>query len=173
MATLTLARRDVCFDAKLLGATSLTEWLNGRWALLFSHSQDFATSGFEADRWLCIVQSALEAAHVRCVSVPTRDRSPHDWIERVEGDALLVLDPPRRRRSEEMNARVGALRSSIARFRGRFVMVIDAELQLRGTLGYESGAHLPSVLDLIAATERLRDWTVRPGALTLPRVAGL
>ncbi len=36
-----------------VGIASLRGWLHGSWGLLFSHADDFASYGFEADRWLC------------------------------------------------------------------------------------------------------------------------
>lgn len=42
-----------------LPAAALRRWLSGRWALLFSHANDYAAYGFESDRWLVHVQEAF------------------------------------------------------------------------------------------------------------------
>jgi hypothetical protein len=157
MATLSLARRDVCFDVKLATATPLSEWLGGRWGLVFSHPEDFACLDFEADRWLTVVKDALASANVRPLAVfGTRPRFA-TWIEQLDGsDPLLVLEQSKVRGTVPSGTNVSTLRSAIARATSRFVMIVDDALNLRRTFTYSRRDRLPSLLDLVATIELMQ-----------------
>ena len=74
-----------------LPAAALRRWLHGRWALLFSHPDDFAAYGFESDRWLVHVQEAFAAADVRPLALA--DRQEAGWVTEVGGCiTTLALD---------------------------------------------------------------------------------
>ncbi|HKQ83653.1 MAG TPA: hypothetical protein VJS42_15785 [Steroidobacteraceae bacterium] len=157
MATLSLARRDVCFDAKLATAASLFDWLDGRWGLVFSHPDDFATFDLEADRWLALVKEAFANANVRALAVASSRPRFATWIELLDGaDPLLVLEPTKSAGIEESVANVGALRSALARATSRFVMIVDESLNLRRTFTYTLSDRLPSLLDFAAMVARVR-----------------
>lgn len=157
MATLSLARRDVCFDAKLATAASLFDWLDGRWGLVFSHPDDFATFDLEADRWLALVKEAFANTNVRALAVASSRPRFATWIELLDGaDPLLVLEPTKSAGIEESVANVGALRSALARATSRFVMIVDESLNLRRTFTYALSDRLPSLLDFAAMVARVR-----------------
>ena len=160
MATLTLTRPNICFDARLTNATALVDWLQGAWGLVFSHPQDFATMDLEADRWRYLVHASLKAANVRALRLHSSEQGFTSWIEQMTGAApWLVLERRKRGSSEDFAARAGALRSELARATGRFVGVVDDQMQLRRRFAYEAGQRLPSVLDLIAYVELQRKQT--------------
>jgi hypothetical protein len=116
-----------------LTAAALRRWLHGRWALLFSHADDFASYGFESDRWLVHVQEAFAAADVRPLALA--DRQEAGWVTEVGGcTTTLPLD-----------------RST------RFVMTLDASLRPRRTFVYAQGDRLPSPMDLAALARQTRD----------------
>ena len=74
-----------------LPAIALRRWLHGRWALLFSHPDAFASYGFESDRWLVHVQEAFAAADLRPLAIA----GPHEagWVTEVGGcTTTLALD---------------------------------------------------------------------------------
>ena len=119
-----------------LPAAALRRWLQGRWALLFSHADDFATYGFESDRWLVHVQEAFAAADVRPLALA--DRQEASWVTEVGGcTTTLALD-----------------RST------RFVMTLDTALRPRRTFVYTRGDRLPSPMDLAALAREARDSSV-------------
>lgn len=113
----------------------LKRWLRGRWALVFSHPDDFANYGFEADRWIDQVKQAFDAASIAALAISTRAPGDHaGWITAVGGcfissrtfDSIVYLCRPER----------------------RFVMVLDDALQLRRTFLYSGADRVPSPIGL-------------------------
>ena len=147
-----------------LPAAALRRWLHGRWALLFSHADDFAAYGFESDRWLIHVYEAFAAADVRPLALA--DRQEAGWVTEVGGcTTTLALDeiqryPVARDSSEEFQRNAAFERSA------RFVMTLDAGLRLRRTFVYAQRDRLPSPMDLAALAREVRD-----GSFTVQAVA--
>ncbi|MGH8188902.1 MAG: hypothetical protein ACREUC_20260 [Steroidobacteraceae bacterium] len=77
-----------------LPIASLRRWLHGQWALVFSHPDDFASYGFESDRWLVHVREAFAATGVRPLALAATATSlAADWIT----DARRMRDRSHRR----------------------------------------------------------------------------
>lgn len=158
MATLTLARADIGFDARLAGAIALSDWLDGRWGLIFSHPQDFAAQGLEADRWRSLVAEALETMQVRPLRLQSLEQRYASWIEQIaEGDQLLALERRKRVSSDDLSARAAALRSVLSRSTERFVAIVDERMQLRHVFVYSAAHRIPCVFDVIALVDVLRE----------------
>jgi len=66
-----------------LPAAAVRRWLHGRWALLFSHPDDFASYGFESDRWLVHVQEAFNSADIRPLALAGLHAA--GWVTEVGG----------------------------------------------------------------------------------------
>ena len=117
-------------------AAALRQWLQGRWALLFSHADDFADYGFESDRWLVHVQEAFAVADIRPLAL--EDRQEAGWVTEVGGGTTTfhsaACDPAT-----------------------RFVMTLDAALRVRRTFVYTQQDRLPSPMDLAALARELRN----------------
>jgi hypothetical protein len=136
---------------------SLRSWLAGDWGLLFSHPDDFAQYDIEADRWLVLIQEAFATARLRPFGLARHpDATLHGWIAEVNGGARSVTLTERRYWPHIADFRTHALRDSVQRSRSRFVMILDAELQLRRTVFYSPSRRLPSVFDLISMAEKAR-----------------
>lgn len=136
---------------------SLRSWLAGHWGLLFSHADDFSQYHIEADRWLVLVQEAFAAAQLRPLGLARHpDAALHGWIAEVNGGARSVTLAEPRYWPHIADFRTHALRESVQRSRSRFVMILDAGLELRRTVFYSPGSHLPSLFDLIAMAEKAR-----------------
>ena len=138
-----------------LPAAALRRWLHGRWALLFSHADDFAAYGFESDRWLVHVHEAFAAADVRPLALA--DRQEAGWVTEVGGcTTTLALDEIQRypvaRDSREETLRIAAFDPA-----ARFVMTLDAGLRLRRTFVYTQQDRLASPMDLAVLAKGLRD----------------
>ena len=146
---------DTMAVAAPLPAVALRRWLHGRWALLFSHPDDFAAYGFESDRWLVHVHEAFAATDIR----PLALAGPHEasWVIEAGGcSTSLALDEIQRypvaRASREETLRSAAFEAS-----SRFVMMLDPSLRLRRTFVYTKPDQLPSPMDLAVLAKGLRD----------------
>jgi hypothetical protein len=165
-----LALPDEISAQRVSGRISLRTWLAGRWAVLFSHPQDFVQEQLEMDRWLSVFNRSLSDHDVAAVGLA---RAGHNTGESRLGRlaalggefaAVLALDPPLPGLLANLSA--GALRAEIARSGSRFAMIIDPNLRCRRVLSYHLPAELPSPLDLIgwAVALRKRDEAAkRPG----------
>ena len=164
---------DVSATAASMAAPALRRWLHGRWALLFSHADDFAAYGFESDRWLVHVQEAFAAADVRPLALA--DCQEAGWVTEVGGcTTSIALDEIQRypvaRDSREQDLRTAAFDGST-----RFVMTLDAALRLRRTFVYTQRQRdrLPSPMDLAALAREVRDssfngWTAARSRPAIP-----
>jgi hypothetical protein len=142
-------------DDSPLAAIALRRWLHGRWALLFSHPDDFAAYGFESDRWLVHVQEAFAATDVRPLAVAGGHEA--GWVTEVGGcTTSLTLDEIQRypvaSDSREHTLRIAAFETST-----RFVMTLDAALRLRRTFVYTRKDRLPSPMDLAVMAKGVRE----------------
>jgi hypothetical protein len=171
MTTLALAGERLEIHARwLTGGLSLRAWLAGRWAILFSHPEDFAQEHLEVDRWISVLSQGFSARGVAALALDRPTRAPEDgWLGPLAAlsrdcAATLSLDLPQPAAAADFAA--GALRADIAHSGPRFAMIIDAEMRCRRTLRYRLPGELPSPLELIgwAVALRKRDHTrQRPG----------
>jgi hypothetical protein len=142
-------------DSSPLAAPALRRWLHGRWALLFSHADDFAAYGFESDRWLVHVQEAFAAADIRPLTLA--DRQETSWVTEVGGCTTSLALDEIQRYPVARDSREETLRSAAFDGSTRFVMTLDTGLRLRRTFVYSSHDRLPSPIDLAVAAKTLRD----------------
>ena len=162
---------DVIVPHGPLPAVALRHWLHGRWALLFSHPDDFAAYGFESDRWLVHVQEAFAATDIRALARAGRHEA--NWVTAAGGcTTSLALDEIQRypvaRYSREETLRSAAFVPS-----ARFVMTLDAALRLRRTFVYTKTDRLPSPMDLAVLAQELRENTRahrHPDGLNTPAI---
>ena len=165
---------DVSDPQGPLAAPALRRWLHGRWALLFSHPDDFAAYGFESDRWLVHVQEAFAATDIRPLALEGRHEA--GWVMEAGGcTTSLALDEIQRypvaRDSREESLRAAAFDPA-----ARFVMTLDPALRLRRTFAYTQRDRLPSPMDLAVLAKGLRDSSsAGPGAnrLTAPNTPAI
>jgi hypothetical protein len=139
---------------------SLSEWLGGRWALLFSHPGDFDQEHLERDRWLSVLRRSFLDHEVRALTLARREYDgqgmPLCWLgELVEGCAAVLSTAIHAGVSPE--SRAGALRAQIARSGARFAMIIDSDLRCRRTVPYRAAVDLPSPLELVGWAVALRE----------------
>lgn len=155
---------DLPAPASPLAAPALRRWLHGRWALLFSHADDFAVYGFESDRWLVHVQEAFAAADVRPLALA--DRQEAGWVTEVGGCTTSLALDEIQRYPVARDSREEELRAAVFDGATRFVMTLDAGLRLRRTFVYSQRDRLPSPMDLAALAREVRAgsfnaWTAR------------
>jgi alkyl hydroperoxide reductase subunit AhpC len=140
----------------VVSASSLSEWLVNDWALLFSHPQDFRNDSIEADRWLSIMHDEFLDRGVRPLAL---SRSPLEldrgWVSEIIADeSPVTLDSNRR------SSAADTLRHQLDSQHGRYVVIIDPELEQRGVLRYMHVAPEPlSPLDLLHSVDAMRRWS--------------
>lgn len=138
-------------------AVPLRHWLDGRWAILLSHPDDFVECDFELDRWLSVVGDALSAARLRLLALARRGQPvEHGWVSRLAGDPCIVSLHEHGGGSRVADLRAHRLEAAIARVPRRFAMIIDATLRLRFTWTYAAAEPPPSPLVLARLAVRLR-----------------
>jgi hypothetical protein len=142
------------WDTALLRAS-----LAPRWAILFSHPDDFAQEHLEMDRWVTVVARSFNARGVVPVALARPQSNPEQgWLGQLaalDGNsaAVLTLDDPSAALADFSG---GALRTQIDRSGPRFAMILDSSLRCRRTLSYRLPAELPSPLELIGWAVALR-----------------
>ena len=161
---------DVSAPDSPLSAAALRRWLHGRWALLFSHADDFAAYGFESDRWLVHVEEAFAAADVRPLALAYRQEA--GWVTEVGGCTTTLALDEIQRYPVVRDSREEALRCAAFDPAARFVMTLDAGLRLRRTFVYQQRDRLPSPMDLAVLAREVRDGslTCRTAARSKPAI---
>lgn len=164
MTTLALAADRPRTHARQVPAgVPLRTWLAGRWAILFSHPDDFAQEQWESDRWVRVLSRSFGAWGIAAVALRAPGRDPAaGWLGRLAGPGLapaatLAVEsgdpvPP----SAPAEFAAWSLRADIARHGPRFAMIIDSDLRCRRALRYGPPAGLPSPLELIGWAVALR-----------------
>jgi hypothetical protein len=159
MATLVLTGHPIIGGTDLVGpASSLSEWLQDDWAILYSHPDDFVRCGIELDRWVALARPAFAASRVRPLAI-AKPKRPLDcgWVTQLTGDArALRLYDPAEPRPASPDFRARLLQEDIESMAQRFVMVIDGSLRRRKTYAYGAPDRLPSPLDLARWAGALR-----------------
>ncbi|HEY7642496.1 MAG TPA: hypothetical protein VH814_22375 [Steroidobacteraceae bacterium] len=138
-----------------LSALALRRWLHGRWALLFSHPDDFAAYGFESDRWLVHVEEAFAATDIRPLALVGRHET--GWVTAVGGSTTTLALDEIQRYPVARDSREETLRSAAFEASARFVMTLDAALRLRRTFVYTRPDRLPSPMDLAVLAQEARE----------------
>ncbi len=165
MAMLLLDRNAPHSDGASIAVQCLRDWLGGDWGLLFSHPDDFAQYGIEADRWLILLLQAFSEARTRPIALQSASRfrpseSANGWLVRVNGGAARVCLEATRCSPKASDLRAHVLREAIARIDSRFVMIIDEGLRPRRTFTYSLQDRRRSLFDLIATVVSVRNRTM-------------
>jgi alkyl hydroperoxide reductase subunit AhpC len=137
----------------------LREWLQGNWAMIFSHPVDFQYQGLETDRWLAIVREEFQERGVRALSC-SREGAVLDpiWVSDPLVDQRAVSIEPVNETGipEIVDLPARALRDELLGLSTRFVLIVDEELRRRGIFKYSTGGAKVSPLDLLASIDAMR-----------------
>lgn len=139
-------------------AASLRKWLADRWAILFSHPEDFAQEEMEIDRWISVLGRSFAACGVVPIALARAGyEAESGWLGKLaaldyESTAVLALPPG----GFAAESSTSALRADIVRSGPRLAMIVDRNARSRRTLSYRVPAALPSPLDLIGWAASLR-----------------
>jgi hypothetical protein len=139
----------------LSSTARLQTWLGGRWSLVFSHPEDFASHGFEADRWVSCLSDDLERLDVAVIATGGSFR--RSWVSEVGGRFM-----PSHEASDLLPG------DGHVNLHEHFVTILDSGLRARRTIVYAAGATVPSPIELAqtAAGLRSRDSGGLPRQLT-------
>lgn len=121
----------------------LLRWLGGRWSLLFSHPEDFASHGFEADRWVsCLCE---DLGRLDLAVVAAGDSYRRSWVSQVGGRYIPTQDVD--------DLLPGDWRVSPHE---HFVTIMDGAMRARRTIVYAAGTQVPSPIELAQSAAGLR-----------------
>jgi alkyl hydroperoxide reductase subunit AhpC len=153
MATLCLGEVDGA-------APLLRDWLDGDWALLFSHPADFQDRGLERDRWLQILRDEFRVRGVRPVacsqSADSGVGADDSWAGELICDYRLLRLQSAAAGDSVIDLPARNLRADILGLPPRFVLIVDESLTRRGVLKYSAGRSSVSPLDLLASIDAFR-----------------
>jgi hypothetical protein len=157
-----------------LTSPSLRAWLEGDWAIIFSHPDDFVRYDLEMDRWLVVTQRAFAARRIRPIALDSPSLDPAtSWVTQVIGDSRAVLlEDPTQQHFGPVDLATPALRAALEISGRRFVMIIDGELRQQKTFSYDALSGLPSPLEFLGWAEALRAKQAESTAAGRETVAG-
>ena len=165
MATLLFAphtsdgtQRPACAVQYTLTSPSLRAWLEGDWAIIFSHPDDFVRYDLEMDRWLVVTQRAFAARGIRPIALDSPALDPAtSWVTQVIGDSRAVLlEDPTQQHFGPVDLAAPVLREALEQVGRRFVMIIDGELRQQKVFSYDTLSGLPSPLEFLGWAQALR-----------------
>ena len=153
----TLQVRELANNGSAGSSVSLRKWLDGHWAILFSHPEDFIYCELELDRWLDIVGNAFRRAHILPLAL-SRSTSPIDkgWVSQLSGDDRSVSLHEGMTGRALLDFHSYRLGACLERIDQRFAMIIDPSPCQRRTLLYGGAEEPASPLDLVRLACRLR-----------------
>jgi alkyl hydroperoxide reductase subunit AhpC len=151
-------QRRACAVQHTLTSPSLRAWLEGDWAIIFSHPDDFVRYDLEMDRWLVVTQRAFAARGIRPIALDSPSLDPAtSWVTQISGDSRAVLlEDPTQQQFGPVDLQTPVLREALEQVGQRFVMIIDGELRQRKTFSYDTLSGLPSPLEFLGWAEALR-----------------
>jgi len=136
----------------------LHAWLNGAWALLFSHPEDFHDRAADRQRRLGALQQEFRVRAVRALAVRRDAQSAQPtWLDDLVAEPQQVrLREPSFAASDPVSFAARALRGELLTLQPRFVLIVDATLKRRELFKYSAGRTHVSALDLLAGVDALR-----------------
>jgi alkyl hydroperoxide reductase subunit AhpC len=157
MATLTLSSTT---DAASSSSTKarLRDWLDGKWAVLFSNPEDFAPHPTTPEGFITLLADDFAACGVKPITLGKGDGTTNSWLDFAGADTTnVVLDgDPEPAAIVDLAQRT--LAKTIRRLTSRFVIVLDEKARCRTTINYDARrvAHHRTIEDVLNMVQVLQ-----------------
>ncbi len=141
MATLVLATEPASWNTlKHERVRSLREWLDGQWAALFSHPEDFAPHPSTPHGFTTCLADGLTAAGIKPLVFGTTIEQPSEsWFDHaLDDDSVVAL---KTYHGPVVDLAECALATRLATLRQPFVLILDEHSRCRTTLRYATNAN--------------------------------
>lgn len=137
---------------------SLREWLAGKWAVLFSHPEDFAPHPSTPSGFITMLADDFAACRVRPVTLGNNARTTPSWLDYAGADNTKIVVAVGDSDGRVVDLGEHTLARKIARLATPFVMVIDANARCRSTITYRTlhTGRARTIRDVLTVVEVLR-----------------
>lgn len=158
MATLIVADRQTLPAAPVpQRLTTLLDWLDDQWAVLFSHPEDFAPHPSTPAGFITLLAEDFAEYGVKPLVLADASNSA-SWLEYAGADASTVVLDDGQADAQVVDLAEHSLLSKLNRMDSPFVMVIDANGRCRSTITYrarrDNGPR--TIYDVLAVVQMLQ-----------------
>ena len=157
MPTLRLAssERRAAYCASHERVRSLREWLQGHWAVVCSHPDDFAPPRGTPEGFVTCIAEGLRTERVKMIGFDcTLEPPPASWLDHaVNDDSIVVLDGEC---ATVVDLAEHALAAKLAALTQPFVVIVDDRGRVRTTLKYRYGDRSRTLFDIVELVAILR-----------------
>lgn len=171
MPTLRLAssKRRGAYYASHECVRSLRDWLQGDWAVVCSHPDDFAPPRGTPEGFVTCIAEGLRAERIKLIAFDrTPEPPPASWLDHsVNDDSIVVLD---RDAADVVDLAEHALAAKLAELTQPFVVIVDGRGRVRTTLKYRHGDRSRTLFDIVELVTVLRDGA---GEIGIPTSVGM
>jgi alkyl hydroperoxide reductase subunit AhpC len=158
MATLIVSDSSTRFEQAASVTLRLQEWLQGHWAIVFSHPEDFAPHPTTPRGFLSHVFNELLQRGVKAIALGTDVfAEQRSWLDDAsDDDAVVVLASDKDAAVVDITEH--ALGTKLANMHSRFAMVLDEHGRCRSTMNYRARnpQHARTLEDMIEVIGVLR-----------------
>ena len=135
---------------------SLRDWLQGHWAVVCSHPDDFAPPRGTPAGFVTCIAEGLRASHIKLIAFDRTHEPPSaSWLDHsVNDDAIVLLD---RDDTCVVDLAEYALATKLATLTRPFVVIVDERGRLRLTLSYRTDEPSKTLFDVVELVTILRE----------------
>ena len=135
---------------------SLRDWLQGDWAVVCSHPDDFAPPRGTPEGFVTCIAEGLRAERLKMIGFDrTLEPPPASWLDHsVNDDSIVVLDGDD---ATVVDLAEHALAAKLAELTQPFVVIVDDRGRVRTTLKYRYGDRSRTLFDIVELVAVLRE----------------
>ena len=134
---------------------ALRDWLQGHWAVVCSHPDDFAPPRGTPEGFVTCIAEGLHAACIKLIGFDRTHEPPSaSWLDHsVNDDSIVLLD---RDDACVVDLAEHALAAKLATLTQPFVIIVDDRGRVRTTLNYRHGDRSRTLFDIVELVSVLR-----------------